>query len=244
MSINSAIEWTEATWNPVTGCTKVSPGCKYCYAERFAKRLRKMGSPNYKHGFKVSTHPHVLKTPFTWFRPRKVFVNSMSDIFHEKTPLYFIKKIFEVMRFAKQHQFQILTKRAERLLELDKQIDWPDNVWLGVSVENSDYLYRADCLRKVGAKIKFLSLEPLLGPVPELKLHNIDWVVVGGESGPGARPMRREWVLEVRNQCIEKGIPFFFKQWGGVFKKRSGRLLENRTWDEMPALSNVSNAGR
>ena len=233
----SHIEWTESTWNPLTGCTKISPGCKFCYAERMAKRLQAMSNPNYKDGFKLSLHEHVLNAPLSWKKSQIVFVNSMSDIFHKDVPFEFIEKMFDVMRKAYWHQFQILTKRSDRLLELDLMIGWPDNVWMGVSVENTDYEFRINDLRLTGAITKFLSLEPLLGPLSNLQLNGIDWVIVGGESGPGCRPIRKEWVVEIRDQCVKKGVPFFFKQWGGTNKKKAGRLLEGRTWDEMPPIS-------
>lgn len=231
---HSTIEWTNATWNPVTGCTKVSPGCKHCYAERMAYRLQAMGQANYANGFKVTLHEHMLVRPLTWKRPMLIFVNSMSDLFHVDVPLEFIQDVFSVMRRAYWHSFQILTKRSERLLVLDQHIVWPDNVWMGVSVENEAYRSRIDDLRQTSAKVKFLSLEPLLGPLPSLNLKGIDWVIVGGESGPNARPMDREWVVDIRQQCIYARVPFFFKQWGGVHKNKAGRLLEGRTWDQMP----------
>jgi protein gp37 len=235
MSINSGIEWTESTWNPLTGCTKVSPGCKHCYAERMAKRLQAMGQPNYVNGFKLSMHEHVLEKPLDWKTPQTIFVNSMSDLFHKDVPAAFIQCTFDVMRRASWHRFQVLTKRSERLLELSPVIDWPDNVWMGVSVENADYAFRIDHLRETGAQVKFLSLEPLLGPLPHLNLGGINWVIVGGESGPGARKMDEEWVKEIRSQCMSARVPFFFKQWGGIHKKKAGRELEGHTWDEMPA---------
>lgn len=234
MPAKSAIEWTESTWNPVTGCSKVSPGCAHCYAERMAKRLKAMGQANYANGFKVTVHPDVLEYPYKNKKPMTIFVNSMSDLFHKDIPFKFIEKIFGVMLRTPQHTYQALTKRSERLAELSEELFWPNNVWMGVTVENADYQYRIDDLRKCGAKLKFLSLEPLLGPLPKLDLSGIDWVIVGGESGPGARPMSEEWVIEIKDQCVKAGVPFFFKQWGGVQKKRAGRLLEGRTWDEMP----------
>lgn len=235
MSTRSAIEWTEATWNPLTGCTKISPGCQHCYAERMALRLQAMGQPNYVNGFRLTVHEHMLQVPLTWKTPQMVFVNSMSDLFHRDVPLDFVLRVFDVMRRASWHIFQVLTKRSDRLLALDPQIDWPPNVWMGVSVENQDYAFRADHLRQTGAAVKFLSLEPLLGPLPRLDLRGIDWVIVGGESGPGARPMAEAWVLDIRDQCCAAGVPFFFKQWGGPKRKRTGRLLRGRTWDQMPA---------
>ncbi len=236
----SKIEWTESSWNPLTGCTKISPGCKNCYAERMAIRLKAMGQKNYKNGFKLTLHPHVLDLPLKWKKPQFIFVNSMSDLFHEDVPLDFIQSVFSIMRKAHWHVFQVLTKRAQRLYEVSTLINWPPNVWMGVSVENADYLFRVDLLRQISARVKFLSLEPLLGPLPDLKLQDIDWVVVGGESGPNARPMEEKWVLDIRDQCVDANVPFFFKQWGGFFKKRHGRLLENRTWDEMPRSFRVA----
>lgn len=237
MAQRSSIEWTQSTWNPVTGCTKVSPGCTHCYAERMALRLRAMGLPNYSHGFKLTLHEDALEAPLSWRKPQMVFVNSMSDLFHEGVPEAFILRVMEIMRRAERHHFQVLTKRSERLLTLDQSVGWPENAWLGVTVENEDYLFRAEHLRRTRAAVKFLSLEPLLGPLPHLDLQGIDWVIVGGESGPGARPMQGSWVVEIRDQCLSAGVPFFFKQWGGVNKKRAGRLLEGRTWDQMPRMT-------
>lgn len=234
MAVGSTIEWTECTWNPLTGCTKVSPGCKHCYAERMALRLQAMGQPNYLNGFNVTMHEHVIEAPLTWRKPQMIFVNSMSDLFHEDVPESFIMKVFDVMRRARWHQFQILTKRSQRLFELAPAICWPDNVWMGVSVENTDYTFRVDHLRNTGARTKFLSVEPLLGPIPNLALHGIHWVIVGGESGPRARPIMQDWVIEIRDQCLAASVPFFFKQWGGSNKKKSGRLLQGRVWDELP----------
>lgn len=234
MAASSSIEWTEATWNPLTGCTKVSPGCKHCYAERMAKRLQAMGHPNYANGFKLTLHEHLLDLPLTWKRPRTIFVNSMSDLFHKDVPVEFIQRVFLTMVRASHHRFQVLTKRPERASELSRILPWAANIWLGTSVENERYVHRIDALRETGAKIKFLSLEPLLGPLPRLDLRGIDWVIVGGESGPRARPLDPAWVIEIRDQCVSAGVPFFFKQWGGTNKKRTGRLLEGRTWDEMP----------
>lgn len=240
MSTQSSIEWTEATWNPLTGCTKISPGCKHCYAERMAKRLQAMGSSNYVNGFDLTLHETALMIPLRWTKPRMVFVNSMSDLFHEDVPTEFIQRVFDTMRDAHWHTFQVLTKRAERLAKLDKDIAWPDNVWMGVSVESERYLPRVDNLRYTHAKVKFLSLEPLLGPLHNLNLSDIDWVIVGGESGPGARPLDVTWVKEIRDKCTLRGVAFFFKQWGGVHKKRNGRLLDGRTWDEFPCQTNES----
>jgi protein gp37 len=235
MGLGSAIEWTEATWNPITGCTKISPGCKYCYAERLAKRLKAMGQPNYANGFSLTLHEHALKMPLSWKRPQRIFVNSMSDMFHADVPAEFIDRVFEVMAVADWHCFQILTKRSERVRLLSHGLNWTSNVWMGVSVESNKYVYRIDDLRHTGAQVKFLSLEPLLGPLPSLDLQEIDWVIVGGESGPQARQINPQWVREIRDQCQAAGVPFFFKQWGGRNKKKTGRLLDGRTWDEMPA---------
>lgn len=232
----TTIEWTEATWNPVTGCSKISPGCQHCYAERMAKRLQAMGQPNYRDGFAVRTHEHTLQIPESWSKPRMVFVNSMGDLFHEEVPFDFIQQVFEVMQRTPQHTYQLLTKRAERLTELAHRLEWPDNVWMGVTVEDNERLARVGQLRGVPAKVRFLSIEPLLEPLPDLELSGIQWVIVGGESGPGARPMRAEWVIEIRNRCLDSGVPFFFKQWGGVRKKAAGRKLEDRVWNEMPIL--------
>lgn len=236
MAVNSGIEWTETTWNPVTGCSKISPGCKHCYAERMALRLQAMGQPNYRNGFKVTLQERMLPIPLMWKKPRMIFVNSMSDLFHKDVPTEFIEKTFAVMKKASWHTFQILTKRSDRLQLIEDRIHIPKNVWLGVSVECEDYLYRIDDLRKTGAQVRFLSLEPLIGPLTGLDLNGIDWVIVGGESGPGARPMNEEWVTEIRDACLASKVPFFFKQWGGVVKKRTGRVLEGRTWDQMPVL--------
>lgn len=230
----SSIEWTEQTWNPVTGCTKISPGCKFCYAERFAARLQSMGIENYRNGFKLTLHPHMIDKPLEWKKPSVIFVNSMSDLFHKDVPEEFVLTVFETMSKAHWHQFQILTKRPERVLEMNKKLHWAPNIWMGTSVENEDYMERIDFLRKTSAKIKFLSLEPLLGPLPNMSLKKIDWVIVGGESGWKARPMKLEWVLDIQEQCQHANVPFFFKQWGGKNKKLTGRTLNGRTWDEMP----------
>ncbi len=240
MAGKSSIEWTGETWNPVTGCDAISPGCDHCYAELMAKRLKAMGQKQYRNGFEVTLAPQALDAPRRWRKPRLVFVNSMSDLFHEKIDLDYIQKVFEVMRETPRHHYQVLTKRSTRLKALSSQIDWPDNVWMGVTVETNPYLRRVDRLRETGAKVKFLSLEPLLGPLPDLDLEGIDWAIVGGESGKGARPMNEEWVWEILHLCREKGVPFFFKQWGtrdGVKnKKLAGRLLGGETYDEMPAI--------
>lgn len=237
MAAGSSIEWTQATWNPVTGCTKVSLGCRNCYAERMAHRLQSMGLRKYRNGFIVTTHADVLPEPLKWKSPRLVFVNSMSDLFHEDVPVAFIHRVFDVMRSTPRHTFQVLTKRPERVMELSSKLVWTPNIWLGVSIETSRWLPRLDHLKQTGATTKFLSLEPLLGPLSNLQLQGIDWVIVGGESGPGARPMDADWAREIRDNCILSQVPFFFKQWGGVFKKRTGRVLDGRTWDEMPDLA-------
>jgi protein gp37 len=237
MAQNSDIEWTEATWNPLTGCTKISPGCKHCYAERMALRLKAMGQPHYQNGFRLTLHEDTLSLPLSWTKPRKIFVNSMSDLFHKDVPTDFIMRTFEVMGKASWHQFQVLTKRADRLARLSEQLPWAPNIWMGVSVENKDYLSRIDDLRSTGASVKFLSLEPLLGPLNDLNLQGIQWVIVGGESGPDARPMDPKWVTDIRDQCLQAGVAFFFKQWGGVQKKKLGRELEGRTWNEMPMFT-------
>ena len=237
MAANSSIEWTGSTWNPVTGCSKISTGCRNCYAERMARRLQAMGQLNYRNGFGVTLHPHVVDLPLTWKTPRTIFVNSMSDLFHEKVPDAFIQEIFGVMVKAKWHRFQVLTKRSGRLLELSAVLPWTRNIWMGVTVEDGNVIDRIDHLRKTGAAVKFLSIEPLLGPLPELNLAGIDWVIVGGESGPGARYMDPSWVTDIQGQCVGAGVPFFFKQWGGTDKKKAGRILEGRTWDEMPAIA-------
>ena len=234
MSTNTAIEWTESTWNPVTGCTKISEGCAHCYAERMARRLKAMGQKNYVNGFKVAQHPHALALPLNWKKPQAIFVNSMSDLFHKDIPISFIRQVFDIMEQAYWHRFQILTKRAIRLSDLAPSLNWPHNVWIGVTVEKDSYIKRIDYLRDVPAAVRFLSLEPLLGPLPELNLSNIDWVIVGGESGPGARPMKKKWVLDIQHQCRKAKVPFFFKQWGGTNKKKAGRLLNGKVYYEMP----------
>ncbi len=235
MAQKSAIEWTEITWNPVTGCTKISSGCLHCYAERIAYRFSGLhGFPLKPCHFDVTLHPERLSQPLTWRSPRLVFVNSMGDLFHDHVPLNYIQQVFSVMQRASRHTFQVLTKRSNRLVQLNDQLDWSPNVWLGVTVEGQEYQFRIDHLRQTSAAIKFLSLEPLLGPLPQLDLQGIDWVIVGGESGPQARPMRQEWVLDIMKRCREAAVPFFFKQWGGVNKKQAGRQLAGKTWDEIP----------
>jgi protein gp37 len=237
MGANSHIEWTEATWNPVTGCTKVSAGCKNCYAERLALRLQAMGNGRYKNGFRVTLHEDVVDLPRTWKRPRRIFVNSMSDLFHPAVPIRFIRRVFETMAECPQHTFQILTKRSDRVRKLSAKLPWPDNVWMGVSVEDSRVLHRVDDLREVPAAVRFLSCEPLIGSLTGLSLTGIHWVIVGGESGPRARAMNVQWVRGIFRICRKERVPFFFKQWGGVQKHRTGRELGGRTYDEMPALA-------
>lgn len=230
----STIEWTESTWNPVTGCNKISPGCKFCYAEVMARRLKAMGQKNYANGFDLTLQPHMLDRPLQWKKPQVIFVNSMSDLFHDDVPVEYIRRVFEVMESAHWHQFQVLTKRAERLEQVATELPWPENVWMGVSVENDDYTSRIDHLRRTPAAVKFLSLEPLLGPLADLDLRDIDWVIVGGESGRSPRPMDPAWVRSIRDQCVDAAVPFFFKQWGGRNKKKAGRELDRLTWDQMP----------
>lgn len=234
MSLASHIEWTDATWNPVTGCTKISPGCKHCYAERFAKRLQLMGKARYEQGFDLTLHDDLVTLPLRWKQPRKVFVNSMSDLFHPDVPLEFIQRVFVTMEKAPQHLFQVLTKRGERLREVAPDLPWPDNVWMGVSIETMQYAKRADDLRTVDAAVRFLSCEPLLGSLADLDISDVHWVIAGGESGPKNRPAEIQWFRELRDKCVEAGTPYFFKQWGGTNKKKSGRTLDERTWDEFP----------
>lgn len=235
MASTSNIEWTEVTWNPVTGCTKVSPGCKFCYAEVMSKRLKAMGMERYRNEFRVTLQPEVVEQPLRWRKPRVVFVNSMSDLFHDDVPLAYLKRVFEVMERCPQHTFQVLTKRAERLEELARELPWPENVWMGVSVEDQKRTRRIAHLQRVPAAVRFLSVEPLLEAIPELPLDGMHWVIVGGESGRKPRPMDPAWVTEIRDQCVAAGVPFFFKQWGGRNKKAAGRVLEGRTWDQMPS---------
>lgn len=246
MALNSRIEWTEATWNPVTGCDRISEGCDHCYALALAKRLKAMGASKYQNdgnpitsgpGFAVTVHPKALEVPYKWRTPRTVFVNSMSDLFHARVPLSFIKQVFDVMADTPQHTYQILTKRSARLAKLAHEFNWPSNVWMGVSVENDRQLDRIDHLRRVPAAVRFLSCEPLIGPLPDMNLDGIGWVIAGGESGPDHRPMDPEWVAEIRDQCVVAGVPFFFKQWGGRTPKANGRTLEGRLWDDMPELT-------
>lgn len=234
MSENSPIEWTEATWNPVTGCTPISIGCDNCYARRMAKRLKAMGNANYINEFNVTLHNNMLDRPLLWKKPRLIFVNSMSDIFHDKVPFEFIEAVFATMQKASWHTFQVLTKRPENLKNISPQLKWPANVWMGVTVEAQEYMHRVDLLRHIPAAVRFLSLEPLLSPIENLNLINIDWVIVGGESGPRARPMLSNWVESIQRQCTQSETPFFFKQWGGANKKRAGRILNGKTFSEMP----------
>ena len=245
MANNSAIEWTEATWNPVVGCTIISPGCTNCYAMRMASRLEAMGQPKYagvtrksggraKWNGRIRLDRKALDLPRTWKAGKTIFVNSMSDLFHEDVPIAFVREVFDTMTATPHHTYQILTKRAERLEELSRHLPWAENIWMGVSVESADYQWRIEHLRRTGAAVKFLSLEPLLGPLNNLLLDGIDWAIAGGESGPNARPMQADWVRAIRDQCNAAGVAFHFKQWGGVNKKRTGRVLDGRTWDELP----------
>lgn len=248
MAQRSSIEWTEVTWNPTTGCDRVSQGCDHCYAMALAKRLKAMGQPRYQRdgdprtsgpGFGVTCHPEALTAPLSWRKPRVVFVNSMSDLFHAQVPIEFVQQVFDVMTQTPQHTYQILTKRARRLRRVASQLSWPDNVWVGVSVENEDVMDRIDDLRRVPAAVRFLSCEPLLGPLPNLSLRGIGWVIAGGESGPSARPIDPSWISDLRDDCAEAQVPFFFKQWGGRTPKAGGRELDGRTWDDMPVLAGV-----
>jgi protein gp37 len=231
---HSRIEWTHATWNPVTGCDKVSPGCAHCYAEAFAERFRGVSGHPYEQGFDLKLWPERLSIPLMWKRPRLIFVNSMSDLFHEAIPLDFVRAVFSTMHQAQWHTFQILTKRADRLAEIAPQLHWPENVWMGVSIENHRFVYRADRLRTVPAAVRFVSAEPLLGPLHGLRLEGISWLIAGGESGHGHRPVKVEWIRELRDRCQQEGVPFFFKQWGGRFSKSGGRQLDGTIWDGMP----------
>lgn len=249
MAVGSKIEWTEATWNPVTGCDKVSTGCENCYALTLAKRLKAMGAEKYQAdgnpltsgpGFGVTTHPDVLRQPYKWRSPRTVFVNSMSDLFHAKVPATFVQDVFRVIEETPQHTYQILTKRPARARKMAGSLNWPRNLWLGVSVESDDVLHRIDDLRKIPASVKFLSCEPLIGPLNDLELTDINWVIVGGESGHGARPMDPSWVSSIRDRCVDTHVPFFFKQWGGRTPKANGRDLDGKTWDEMPKRAVVA----
>lgn len=230
----SSIEWTDATWNPVTGCTKISSGCKHCYAERMARRLQAMGKASYADGFAVTIHPAALEAPLRWRNSRRVFVNSMSDLFHEDVPAEFIQRAFGVMNRSPQHVFQILTKRPEIALACAPKLTFSANIWMGVTVEDREAVPRIDVLRQIPARVRFLSVEPLLEALPRLRLEGIHWVIVGGESGPRARPMQAQWVRRVKEDCESAGVLFFFKQWGGTNKKKAGRLLDGRTWDAVP----------
>jgi protein gp37 len=251
MAQGSSIEWTEATWNPVAGCTPVSPGCLNCYAARMALRLQRMGEVSgcakYEGTAKVhngrpvftgrvNVDENALDLPHSWRKPRLIFVNSMSDLFHPAVPLEFVKRVFRVMVECRRHTFQVLTKRPERTLELAGELEWPSNVWMGTSVENAMYVHRIHTLRRVPAKVRFLSCEPLIGPLKRLPLEGMHWVIVGGGSGPGARPMEAVWAEEIRDQCVDRGVAFFFKQWGGVQKRKTGRRLAGRTWEDLPRL--------
>ena len=242
MGSKSSIEWTESTWNPVTGCTKISSGCRHCYAERMAKRLKAMGQPNYANGFDLTLHEHALELPLRWKTPQVIFVNSMSDLFHKSVPSEFVLKVFDVMNRANWHIYQVLTKRSSRLRKVSTHIPWSPHIWMGVSVEAEKYQMRVDDLRKTSAVVKFLSLEPLLGPLSNIDLEGIDWVIVGGESGPGARQMDPDWVRDIRDQCGKAEVPFFFKQWGGVQKKKNGRELDGKTWDQLPMAGRLIGA--
>ena len=237
MSLKSKIEWTENTWNPVTGCTKISEGCVNCYANRMAQRLQKMGNHKYKDGFNVTLHPDCLNDPVNWKKSSLIFVNSMSDLFHKDVPFYYIKEIFRIMNATPQHTYQILTKRADILWRYSEELKWTDNIWQGVTVENQENIVRIDYLRKTSAKVKFISFEPLIGDVGKVDFQNIDWAIVGGESGWHARPMSVDWVLNIKEQCEMQNIPFYFKQWGGANKKKTGRELLGRTWDDMPKVT-------
>ncbi|MBI3662686.1 MAG: phage Gp37/Gp68 family protein [Acidobacteria bacterium] len=239
MAQKSTIEWTEATWNPVTGCSKISPGCAHCYAERMANRLKAMGVSRYRNGFEVTLQPDILNLPLRWKTPRLIFVNSMSDLFHEDVPDAYICEAFSVMKEASWHTFQILTKRAKRLARLASRLKWPTNIWMGVSVESPKFVWRIEELKTVPAAVRFLSLEPLLAPFLSLPLVGIDWVIVGGESGPGCRPIEAGWVRNIRTQCLRARVPFFFKQWGGTRKSRAGRQLDGKVWNELPVLENT-----
>lgn len=236
MSLESAIEWTDATWNPVTGCTKVSPGCKYCYAERLAKRLQLMGKERYANGFALTLHEEAISLPKRWLKPRRIFVNSMSDLFHPDVPDEFIRRVFDTMVEADQHIYQVLTKRPERVAGISSKLPWPSNVWIGTSIESAKYVSRADLLRKVPGKVRFLSCEPLLGPLDNLSLVDIHWLIAGGESGPINRPPNPDWIRQLRDMCLEQGVPFFFKQWGGRTPKSGGRCLDGQIWDQYPLI--------
>jgi protein gp37 len=233
---STKIEWTESTWNPITGCTKISTGCKFCYAEVMTRRLKAMGQEKYRNGFELTLHPDTLKEPSIWKKGKMIFVNSMSDLFHKKVPVYYIQQIFKVIKDNPQHVFQILTKRADILRYYDSEgwLEWPHNLWMGVTVENSTVTDRIDLLRQTGARVKFLSCEPLLSSLPLMNLQNIDWVIVGGESGRTPRPIKEEWVIDIKEQCLNAGVAFYFKQWGGTNKKKSGKVLVGKVYNQMP----------
>jgi len=235
------IEWTESTWNPITGCTKISSGCKFCYAEIMARRLKAMGQEKYKNGFRLTLHPETLREPYLWKKPKMIFVNSMSDLFHKDVPVDYIQNIFNVIKDNPHHVFQVLTKRADILRYYDSEgfLEWPHNLWMGVTVENADVVYRIDHLRNTGARVKFLSCEPLLTAIPDMNLQNIDWVIVGGESGRTPRPIKPEWVEQIKLQCQNHNTAFYFKQWGGTNKKKNGRLLDGKEYNEMPKPKSV-----
>ena len=236
MGLQSRIEWTEATWNPITGCTHVSNGCDHCYAERLAVRLQAMGNPHYRNGFAPTVHEDLVEAPLTWKSPRLIFVNSMSDLFHESVPRETVFRIFRTMNHASWHTFQVLTKRPFELVKIGSELSWTPNIWMGVTVESERYVHRIEALRHVPASVRFVSFEPLLSGIPrDTSLAGIDWAIIGGESGPGARPMKEDWVVGLKSLCESQQVKFFFKQWGGVNKKRSGRLLEGKTWDDMPS---------
>jgi len=241
MSNSSKIEWTKASWNPVTGCSRVSPGCAHCYAERMAHRLQRIGQEKYKNGFKVTLHEDTLSLPLSWKKPRQIFVNSMGDLFHKDVPIDFIRKVFATMERADWHIYQLLTKRSERMLSLAPKLRWPENLWMGVTCESADYVYRMHQLQEIPSPIRFVSMEPLLGPIKTFPVKKIDWIILGGESGPGARPMDKKWVIEIKDRCDKYNIPFFFKQWGGVRRKDSGCLLDGKLYQAMPPLHIVEN---
>lgn len=240
------IEWTDTTWNPMTGCSPISDGCKNCYAIKMARRLKAMGNRRYRNGFAVTLHPDLLDAPLSWKKPRMIFVNSMGDMFHEDVPLEYIQQVFATMEKTSQHTFQVLTKRSSRMAELAARLPWPKNVWMGVTIESEKYLYRAENLKKTPAAVKFISVEPMIGPVSEIDLQGIDWVIVGGESGAQARTIEKEWAIAVRDKCTASAIPFFFKQWGGPNKKKSGKILDGKIWDQFPlnAAKNINISAR
>lgn len=238
---STKIEWTESTWNPITGCTKLSSGCKFCYAEVMARRLKAMGQEKYRNGFELTLHPDVLNEPYNWKKSKMIFVNSMSDLFHKDVPVEYIQQIFKVIKENPRHVFQVLTKRADILRYYDSEgwLQWPHNLWMGVTVENNDVTHRIDNLRKTGARVKFLSCEPLLSALPEMNLEGIDWVITGGESGRTPRPVKEEWVIDIKNQCTQANVAFYFKQWGGTNKKKAGKMLEGKVFNEMPVIIEI-----